>query len=54
MLCLYGKFQPNHRKAQQADMKKMERNEDAFTQRFRTAKGVRTRFFFFFFSVFGP
>ena len=25
-------------------MKKMVRKEDAFTQRFRTAKGVRTRF----------
>ena len=29
-------------------MKNMVRNEDAFKQRFRTAKGVRTRFFFFF------
>ena len=36
----------NHRKARQAHMKKMVRNEDAFTQSFRTAKGVRTRFFF--------
>ena len=27
-------------------MKKMVRNDDAFTQRFRAAKGVRTRFFF--------
>ena len=27
-------------------MKNMVRNEDAFTQRVRTAKGVRTRFFF--------
>ena len=35
----------NHRKARQAHMKKMVRNEDAFTQRFRTAKWVRTRFF---------
>ena len=35
----------NHRKARQAHMKKMVRNEDAFTQRFRTAKGVRTGFF---------
>ena len=40
----------NHRKAWQAHMKKMVRNEDAFTQRFRTTKGVRTRFF----SVWGP
>ena len=40
----------NHPKARQAHMKKMVRNEDAFTQRFRTAKGVRT----FFFSVLGP
>ena len=31
-------------------MKNMVRNEDAFKQRFRTAKGVRTRFF----SVLGP
>ena len=29
-------------------MKNMVRNEDAFKQRFRTANGVRTRFFFFF------
>ena len=36
----------NHRKARQAHIKKMLRNEDAFTQRFRTAKGVRTRVFF--------
>ena len=42
----------NHRKARQAHMKKMVRNENAFTQRFRTAKGVRTLFFFF--SVLGP
>jgi len=35
----------NHRKARQAHMRKMVRNEDASTQRFRTAKGVRTRFF---------
>ena len=35
----------NHRKARQAHMKKMVRNEDAFTQHFRTAKGVRTGFF---------
>ena len=28
-------------------MKKMVRNEDAFTQRFRTAKGIRTRFILF-------
>ena len=40
----------SHRKARQAHMEKMVRNEDAFTQRFRTAKGVRTRFF----SVLGP
>ena len=37
----------NHRKARQAHMKKMVRNEGAFTQRFPTAKGVRTSFFFF-------
>ena len=36
----------NHREARQAHIKKMLRNEDAFTQRFRTAKGVRTRVFF--------
>ena len=41
----------NHRKARQAHMKKMVLNEDAFTRRFRTAKGVQTRFFF---SVLGP
>ena len=40
----------NHRKARQADMKKMVLNEDAFTRRFRAAKGVQTRFF----SVLGP
>ena len=43
----------NHRKARQAHMKKMVRivrNEDAFTQRFRSGKGVRTRLF----SVLGP
>ena len=34
----------NHRKARQAHMKKMVRKEHVFTQRFRTAKGVRTRF----------
>ena len=48
----------NHRKARQAHMKKMVRNENAFTQRFRTAKGVRTLFFFFFgfgaIAAFGP
>ena len=37
----------NHRKARQAQMKKMVRNEDTFTQYFRTAKGVRTRLFYF-------
>ena len=37
----------NHRKLQQAHIEKMVRNEDAFAQRFRTAKGIRTRFFFF-------
>ena len=36
----------NHRKAQQVHMKKMVLNEDEFTRRFRTAKGVQTRFFF--------
>ena len=43
----------NHRKARQAHMKKkvrIVRNEDAFTQRFRSGKGVLTRFF----SVLGP
>ena len=35
----------NHRKARQAHMKKMVRNEDTLTQRFRTAKGGRTGFF---------
>ena len=39
----------NRRKARQAHMK-MVRNEDAFTQCFRTAKGVQTSFF----SVLGP
>ena len=39
----------NHRKARQAHMK-MVRNEDEFTQCFRTAKGVQTSFF----SVWGP
>ena len=48
-----GTHARNHRKARQAHMKKMVRNEGAFTQRFRTAKGVRTSFFFFF-SVLGP
>ena len=37
----------NHRKARQAHMKKMVLNEDAFTRRFRAAKGVQTRFFRF-------
>ena len=32
-------------------MKNMVRNEDAFKQRFRTANGVRTRFFFFGFGA---
>ena len=40
----------NHRKARQVHMKKMVLNEDEFTRRFRTAKGVQT----FFFSVLGP
>ena len=43
-----GTHSRKHRKARQAHIKKMIRNEDAFTQRFRTAKGVRTRFLFFF------
>ena len=42
-----GTYARNHRKARQAHMKKMVRNEDTFTQRFRTAKGVQARFFFF-------
>ena len=37
----------NHRRARQAHMKKIVLNEDAFTQCFRTAKGVRSCFFFF-------
>ena len=41
----------NHRKARHAHMKKMVRNEDAFAQRFRTAKGVRTLFFSFCFGA---
>ena len=50
-----GTHARNHHKARQAHMKKMVGNEHAFTQRFRTAKGVRTRFFFFFFlSVLEP
>ena len=36
----------NHLKARQAHMKTMVRNEDAFTERFRTAEGIRTCFFF--------
>ena len=48
-----GTHARNHRKARQAHIKKMVRNEDAFTQRFRTAKEVRTRFFFFFFFLGG-
>ena len=32
-------------------MKNMVRNEDAFEQRFRTANGVRTLFFFFGFGA---
>ena len=39
----------NHRKLRQAHIKKMVRNEDRSTQRFRTAKGIRPRLFFFFF-----
>ena len=38
----------NHRKLRQAHIKKMVRNEDRSTQRFRTARGIRPRFFFFF------
>ena len=40
----------------QAHMKKMVRNEDTFTQRFRTAKGVQTRCFFGFGAIaaYGP
>ena len=41
----------NHRKAWQAQMKKMVRNKDAFTQCFQTAKGVRTHFFFGFGAI---
>ena len=40
----------NHRKLRQAHIEKIVRNEDAFAQRFRTAKVIRTRFFFFFFD----
>ena len=45
-LGLWLKHARNHRKARQAHMN-MVRNEDAFTQSFRTAKGVQTSFFFF-------
>ena len=48
-----SKHVQNHDKAQQAHMKKMTWNKNAFTPRFRTAKRVWTRFFFFFFSVLG-
>ena len=41
----------NHRKARQVHMKKMVLNEDEFTRRFRTAKGVQTRFFFGFGAI---
>ena len=41
----------NQRKARQAHMKKMVLNEDAFTRRFRAAKGVQTRFFFGFGAI---
>ena len=46
----------NHRKARQAHIKKMVRNEDAFTQRFRTTKGVRALFFCCFGAIaaYGP
>ena len=44
-LGLWLKHARNHRKARQAHMN-MVRNEDAFTQSFRTAKGVQTSFFF--------
>ena len=40
----------NHRKARQAHMK-MVGNEDAFTQCFRTVKGVRTSFFSVFVAI---
>ena len=40
----------NHGKAQQAHMKKMARNEDAFTQGFEQQKGSGLVFF----SVLGP
>ena len=50
-LGLWLKHARNHRKARQAHMN-MVRNEDTFTQSFRTAKGVQTSFFFF--SVLGP
>ena len=43
----------NHRKAWQAQMKKIVRNKDAFTQCFQTAKGVRTHFFFGFGAIGG-
>ena len=48
-LGLWLKHARNHRKARQSHMN-MVRNEDAFTQSFRTAKGVQTIFF----SVLGP
>ena len=46
-----GTHARNHRKARQAQLNEMVRNEDAFAQRFRTAKGIRTRFFFFGFGA---
>ena len=46
-----GTHARNHRKARQAQLNEMVRNEDAFAQRFRTAKGIRTRFLI---SVLGP
>ena len=49
-LGLWLKHARNHRKARQAHMN-MVRNEDAFTQSFRTAKGVQTSFFFFGFAM---
>ena len=50
-LGLWLKHARNHPKARQAHMN-MVRNEDAFTQSFRTAKGVQTSFFFRF--CYGP
>ena len=49
-LGLWLKHARNHHKARQSHMN-MVRNEDAFTQSFRTAKGVQTSFFFFGFGA---